>query len=122
MNMPRKIGAANMSQETRVAILEEIAKNTNDSLKEIKVSLRSLDDSMRQGFARVDQDMKQGFARVDQDMKQGFAKADQRFEKVDQEMKQGFRDVNNRMWTNFIWTITGFVSILALIAHVFHWV
>jgi DNA anti-recombination protein RmuC len=144
MNMPRGSRGATMSNDAKIAVLETIAASTHETLIELKSKMNSLEDSIKQGFARVDlnfvrvdqemkqgftrvdQEMKQGFARVDQEMKQGFARVDQDmkqgFARVDQEMKQGFRDVNNRIWTNFFWMIGGFASLLGLFAHAFHWI
>ncbi len=46
--------------------------------------------------------------------------------RLDTDMKTGFRDVNNRLWSVFLWMMatlmTSTVGLASLIAHTQHWI
>lgn len=49
------------------------------------------------------------------------ARIENRLTAIDNDIKTGFKDVNNRMWSNFIWMITALAALFAVMAHGFHW-
>ena len=49
------------------------------------------------------------------------ARIENRLTTLDADIKSGFKDVNNRMWSNFVWTISALAALLAVMAHGFHW-
>lgn len=38
------------------------------------------------------------------------------------EIRDLFHKINNRLWSNFIWTISGFAGLLYVMAHGFKWI
>ena len=86
----------NMKEETRVALLEQSIGHINETLLRIE-----------KGFDAVD------FR---------FDRIEKRIDALSDDMKQGFKDINNRMWSNFLWMIGSFAAVLALIAHAVKWI
>lgn len=58
---------------------------------------------------------------INENINSTLLRIEKRMDFLDQDMKQGFKDINNRLWTNFFWSIGGFIGILGILAHGFHW-
>lgn len=88
---------------TRVAVLEQIARNTEKTLGELRA------------------DMRAGFTDVRSEMRAGFADMHAEFRAVRAEAKSDYRWLIGIMLGGFALTIGGFVSMAGLIGHGFHW-
>ena len=53
-----------------------------------------------------------------ENINQTLASINRNLEHIDAKIEK----LNDRLWTNFFWMIGGFASILAVIAHAFHWI
>lgn len=84
-----------MKDVTRLALLEQSIMHINDTLLRIEKRFDTID------FRFDKQELQVGA--------------------VSTEVKRIFRDINQRLWTNFIWMIAGFASVLGVIAHAVHW-
>lgn len=83
----------NKENELRLMKLELETAQHQETFKEIKACLIRLENKMDAGFLEVNKKMDGGFA-----------------------------DMNNRLWRNFYWMLGGFVSMLALLAHIQKWI
>lgn len=95
MAEPRKL-ETKMSDETRIALLEQAINHMNDTLLRIE-----------KRFDQIDQ---------------RFDKIDARIDGLAHEIKQNYKDINSRLWSNFLWTIGSMGALLALVAHALHWI
>ena len=96
-----------MKEETRVALLEQSIGHINETLLRIEKGFDAVDFRFDRIEKRIDA--------LSDDMKQ-------RIDALSDDMKQGFKDINNRMWSNFLWMIGSFAAVLALIAHAVKWI
>ncbi len=94
---------AKMSNDTRLALLEQSIGHINESLKDIKDELKAIDNKVDNGFRNINNKMDNGF------------------QDINNRVDTGFRDINNRLWFNFIWVVGGFIGVLTLIGRLFHW-
>jgi DNA anti-recombination protein RmuC len=93
--------------DTRVAVLEQIAKDTKDVLVEMKLDIRE----MRQEFKHDIREMRQEFTHEMREMRQEFT---QEMKALRAEQKFDFR-------LTFGALITLAVGLAGLMAHGFHW-
>lgn len=85
--------AHNMKDDTRIALLEQSNEFIREALNRLEKKIDNM-DSMFNG----------------------------RFDKMDKIVSGRFDRIENRLWSNFIWMIGGFVGVLALVAHTQHWI
>lgn len=101
----------NKENELRLMKLELETAQHQETFKEIKACLIRLENKMDVGFQNVDNK----FIEVNKRMDSGF-------HEFNKKMDVGFADINNRLWRNFYWMLGGFVSMLALLAHIQKWI
>src|SRR5580698_8262567 len=99
MAEPRKL-ETKMSDDTRIALLEQSISHINETMTRIDRRFDSLESNMNMRFDKVD-------ARID-----GLA----------HEIKQGNKDLNARMWHIFLWIMTSGGAVLGFIAHKLNWI
>ena len=88
--------------DARVAVLEEIAATSKQTLQEIRADIRDLRNDLRADTREVQEDVS--------DLRR---EIDRRFDRLDGEM-----------WRNSRWLLvmlSGFVGMLGVLAHGFHW-
>lgn len=106
MAEPRKL-ETKMTDETRIALLEQAINHINETLLRIEKK-----------FDHVDQ----RFDKLEHLLGERFDKVDARTDSLAHEIKQNYKDVNSRLWSNFLWTIGSMGALLALVAHALHWI
>jgi molecular chaperone GrpE (heat shock protein) len=53
---------------------------------------------------------------------QTLIRIEKKLDNLEDKTENGFNKINNRIWINFYWTIGGFATILAIMAHGFKWI
>ncbi len=144
---PKKYENRTMSNDARIAVLETTISNINSSLLDIKHAFDRIDNrflsfeqkieaKFEQFENRIDSKLEQFENRIDSKLEHlenkmdaklehlenkmdaRFAQIDVRFEKIDSK----FDLINNRLWSNFLWTISMIIGLAGLIAHTQHWI
>jgi hypothetical protein len=115
------MGDAPNDVPARVAVLEHIAKETKESIADLRTETRDLRTEMRQDFADMRAEMRDQRTEMRQDV------ADLHIE-----MRQGFADMRTEMRlirtdarSDFRWLLGimlgGSGALLGIMAHGFHW-
>jgi len=119
---------AQMSIEERLAVIEVTNEHINRTLIDMKQDMNRNFDKIEQRFMTVDQrfvSIDQRFNAVDEKINSLEKKMDKRFESIDKRFEsidKRFDSLENRVWSNFIWMMSGFAGLAGLIAHAQHWI
>jgi acyl carrier protein phosphodiesterase len=79
---------------------------------------------LEKSFSQIDENLKRIERRFD-DIEKRFDKQDSKLEAIATKLDKRFEDINNRMWTNFVWLvgfgIALYGSLFAVLAHALKW-
>jgi dGTP triphosphohydrolase len=118
--------------EARVAVLEEIARNTVKVLDRIEANIARMDDKLEASIAKLDQKLEVSVAKLDDKMMGMEARMDQRMKELGDRldgrmgrMEDRMTRLENRQVTDIRWVMgigIGFGGFIwASMAHGFHW-
>ncbi len=89
-----------VKNDERIAVVETTLNHINVTLDEIKNSLTRIDNKLDSRFDSLTK----------------------KIDYINDKFDSRFDTLNNRIWTQFYWMIGGFASIVAVMAHGFHWI
>lgn len=102
--MKAAVNEFNLDERTRLALLEQSINNISVAMSDMRSELKDLRIGMIQGFDRMD------------------SRIDAAVNKLDSKLDSKLDALSSRMWTNHFWYIGGFVGVMGLLAHSFHWI
>lgn len=115
---------AHMSNEERIAILETTNLSIHQTLLDIRNRFDSLERDLNRRFDQIDKRFDQVDRRFEQVDKR-FEQVDKRFELMEKKFEKlddRIEHINQRLWYNFIWTMSMIIGVSGLIAHAQHWI
>ena len=105
---------AHMSDDNRLSALENSMLHINATLIDLKQDLRRQFDKIDDRFDAIDKK----FDAIDKK----FENVDTKFDAMNERLDRKLEILHNRLWSNFIWTITMIIGVAGLIAHAQHWI
>lgn len=98
MSEPRKFNTLDnvMSDETRMALLEQSVGHVDETLTRIEKKFDRVEDR--------------------------FDKTDSKIDSLAVDFKQGYKDLNERIWSTFIWTLSAGGTVLVFVALKLGWI
>jgi hypothetical protein len=100
--------------EARVAVLEQIAADTRDALKEIKGHLLRLEESHKADFRRLEEGQSTDFRRLEEGRSTDFRRLEDDFRRLAEHQRSDFRLLLSA-------GAAAAIGLAALMAHGFHW-
>lgn len=92
------------SHETKIALLEQLAGNIDQTLLRFENKVTNLESNLGIKIDKID------------------LKMESRIDYLSKKMDTGFNSVESRIWNLFFWGIGAFAGVLALIAHALKWI
>jgi hypothetical protein len=105
------------NNDPRVIVMEHDITSIKATLDRIDVRLESLDNKIDRKFDSLDNK----FDRKLEELNRIIASTSNKSDIKDDELGKRIDKLNERLWTNFIFVISGFVGIASLVGRAFHW-
>lgn len=100
-----------MSNGARIAVLETTILNINSTLLRIDNKIDGLGSTLENKINSLEDKLENKINTMEQKIENKFDTVDRKFDML-----------HNRIWSNFIWLMSGMIGLAGLIAHAHHWV